>query len=148
MSMAMAAGKVKVCVTRRFPFAAGRVFDAWLDADNAGRWFFATPAGQMVACRIDARVGGRFTMTDRRDGVDVEHVGEYLELERPRRIVFRFGVPQFSPGMDRVEIDIVPLDDGGCELTLTHWMDAAWAEHSGRAQDGWAKMLGMLEGAL
>src|SRR5207253_792689 len=75
--------------------------------------------GQMVRAEVDARVGGSFNFTDRRDVGDVEHVGEYLEIDRPRRLVFTFGVPKYSPAMTRVSVDIVPLDTG-CELTLTH----------------------------
>ena len=67
---------------------------------------------------IDARVGGCFNIT-RRDGEDVEHVGTYLEIDRPRRLVFTFGVPKFSAQMTRVSIDLKPLP-AGCELTLTH----------------------------
>ena len=55
---------------------------------------------------------------DRRDGEDVEHVGTYLEIERPRRLVFTFGVPKYSKLFTRVSIDLEPLPTG-CVMTLT-----------------------------
>src|SRR4051812_29565567 len=75
------AAETPVCVrvTRRFDTSPGRVFDAWLDPEKAGQWLFATSTGRMVRVEIDARVGGSFSFTDRRDDEDVEHVGEYLE---------------------------------------------------------------------
>jgi uncharacterized protein YndB with AHSA1/START domain len=79
-----------VIVTRRFDFPIERVFDAWLDPERASKFLFATPTGTMVRAEIDARVGGSFNFTDRRDGEDVEHVGTYLEMDRPRRLAFTF----------------------------------------------------------
>src|ERR1700694_1259611 len=98
-----------VTVTRRFDFPIERVFDAWLDPVRAGKFLFATPTGKMVRVEIDARVGGAFTFTDRRDGEDVEHIGTYLEIDRPRRLVFTFAVPKYSGQFTRVSIDLKPL---------------------------------------
>jgi uncharacterized protein YndB with AHSA1/START domain len=138
---------IVVSVSRRFDAAAERVFDAWLDVERARRWMFASAPETVVRAEIDARVGGRFVVVDRRDGEDVEHVGEYLEIERPRRLVFTFGIPQDSPDMDRVTVEIVPAVRG-CELTLTHEMDARWAEYRARTEAGWNRMLAGLQQSL
>src|SRR5580704_13706096 len=94
-----------ITITRRFDFPSERVFDAWLDPARARKFLFATPTGQMVRAEIDARPGGSFNFTDRRDNVDVEHVGTYLEIDRPRRLVFTFGVPMFSAEFTKVTIE-------------------------------------------
>ncbi|HKU96756.1 MAG TPA: SRPBCC family protein [Vineibacter sp.] len=127
-------------VTRRFTASAERVFDAWLDPAKAGKFLFATATGQMVRVEIDARVGGMFTFVDRRDGEDVPHTGKYIEIDRPRRLVFSLAVEKYSQDIDRVAIDIVPLDSG-CELTLTHEMRPDWSEHRDRIQAGWGEIL-------
>jgi uncharacterized protein YndB with AHSA1/START domain len=127
----------KITITRRFDFPIERVFDAWLDPARAGKFLFATPTGKMVRVEIDARVGGSFNFT-RRDGDDVEHVGTYLDIDRPRRLVFTFSVPKFSAQMTRVSIDLIPLPTG-CELTLTH--EGVLPEWLDRARDGWGMIL-------
>ena len=134
-------GRPIVQVTHRFDASAERVFDAWLDPTTAGRWLFATAAGQMVRVEIDARVGGRFILVDRRDGEDVEHRGEYLQIDRPRRLVFTFGVPKYSRETTRVCIDIVPRESG-CELTLTH--EGVLPDYASRTKSGWTDILAHL----
>jgi uncharacterized protein YndB with AHSA1/START domain len=131
-------------ITRRFDFPIERVFDAWLDPVRAGKFLFATPTGTMVRAEIDARVGGAFNFTDRRDGEDVEHVGSYLVIDRPRRLVFTFAVPKYSTQVTRVTLDLVPLPTG-CELTLTHEGVLPEWQESGR--EGWAKILESLDAA-
>jgi uncharacterized protein YndB with AHSA1/START domain len=136
---------VQVRVTHRFSQPAEQVFDAWLDPDSAGRWLFATPTGKMVRVAIDARVGGSFTFVDRRDGQDVEHTGQYLEIDRPRRLVFTFMVPKYSTESTTVTIDVMPLGTGSA-LTLTH--DGVLPDYASRTQEGWGKILTGLAATL
>ncbi|WP_199096199.1 SRPBCC domain-containing protein [Dyella sp. ASV21] len=127
---------------RHFDASAERVFDAWLDPATAGRWLFSAPNGEMINVDIDARPGGRFRFVDRRDGEDVDHVGQYLEIDRPRRLVFTFGVPKYADATTRVSIDIVPAGTG-CNLTLVHEeVLPEWADATAR---GWTDILGQLE---
>ncbi|HEU4852568.1 MAG TPA: SRPBCC family protein [Telluria sp.] len=125
---------------RHFKAKPARVFGAWLDPASAGRWLFATPAGTMVQVDIDGRAGGGFTIVDRRDGEDVAHVGKYLEVDRPRRLVFSFGVPKYSKDQAVVAIDFRP-SEVGCELTLTQEMNPSLAEYKSRTEEGWATIL-------
>lgn len=136
---------VTVKVSRRFKAPPERVFDAWLDPAKARLFLFATPTGKVMRADIDAKVGGRFLIVDRRDGEDVAHEGEYLEIDRPRRLRFTFGVPKYSKDYSRVSIDIVAVD-GGCELTLTH--EGVLAEYAGKTPDGWNMIFDALTASL
>ena len=129
---------VQVRVAHRFNASPEQVFDAWLDAGNAGKWLFATPSGQMVRVEIDARVGGKYLFVDCRNGEEIEHTGEYIEIVRPRRLVFTFSVPKFSSASTLVTLDLAALDKG-CELTLTH--DGVLAEYASRTEQGWTGIL-------
>src|SRR5688500_14775841 len=98
-----------VTVIHRFAASAERVYDAWLDPAKARKFLYTTVTGEIVRCDVDARVGGKYEIVDRRNGEDVLHEGTYLELERPRRLVFTLRVPKYSPDADRVTIEIKPL---------------------------------------
>jgi uncharacterized protein YndB with AHSA1/START domain len=133
---------IRVQVRHRFRAASERVFDAFLDPAMARRFLFATPTGEITRCEIDPRVGGVFVIVDRRPEGDAEHHGKFVELERPRRIVFQFSD---NWGFDRsslVTIDIGPLASG-CEVTLTHDMLPEWKDYVQSVTEGWT---GILEG--
>ena len=125
-----------------------RVFDAWLNTEMLQKWMFgpAVRDEEIVRLSIDARVGGKFSFVVRRQGAEIDHVGTYLEIDRPRRLVFTWGIAGESTDESRVVITIVP-EGSGCELTLTHEMDPKWAEYADRTQAGWSKMLDMLQAA-
>ncbi|TYT26609.1 SRPBCC domain-containing protein [Luteimonas viscosa] len=138
---------ILIRVTHRYAHPPERVFDAWLDPATVARFMFSTETGALVRCEIDPRVGGRFVMTDRRPDGDVEHVGHYLEIDRPHRLVFTFGIPAVSPDEDRITLEFRAID-GGCEVTLTDEMDPAWREYEDSSRKAWAKMLASLETML
>ena len=133
-------------VTHRFDARPEEVFDAWLDPSRARRFLFTTDHSEVIDCEIEARVGGDFRIIDHRhEEGDVDHVGEYLEIDRPRRLAFTFGVPQFDASMTRVTLDLAPAGDG-CELTLTHDdVPDEWVEPTRR---GWNAILDAEEKAL
>lgn len=133
-------------VSHRFDAPAERVFAAWLDAGKAGRWLFTTPTGQNVRCDIDARPGGSFVIVDRREGEDVEHVGQYLEIDRPHRLSFTFAVPKYSSAVTRVTIDVLPQGPAACELILTH--QGVLPEWASSTATGWQDILAALDSVL
>ncbi len=46
------------------------------------------PNGNIVRCENNPKVGGYFIFVDRREGDDIEHIGQYLELDKPNLIKF------------------------------------------------------------
>jgi uncharacterized protein YndB with AHSA1/START domain len=135
--MTVSADSTVVRVEHRFDASAERVYDAFLDPERAGKFMFATPTGQVVRCDIDARVGGTFTIVDRRGGEDVLHTGTYVTLQRPRLIVFTLLVEKYSSQTSKVTIEIAALPKG-CALTLTH---ETKGEDRDRTGEGWLAIL-------
>lgn len=138
-----------VRVIRRFSASPERVFDAWLAPEMIGRWMFGPGLRdeEVLRLEVDPRVGGSFSFLVRRQGQEIDHVGKYREIDRPRRLVFTWGVAGASAEESRVIIDIVPLEIG-CELTLTHEMHPKWADYASRTEAGWTKMLDALAATL
>jgi uncharacterized protein YndB with AHSA1/START domain len=129
-------------VTHRFQTSAENVFDAWLNPEKIRIWF-APGLGEMVRINVDAKVGGSFSFIQRRDGKDIDHVGEYIELIRPRRLAFTWRVPP-SKDSSHVSIDIIPLQNGS-EATLVHELHPDWADFASRCEDSWRKMLNAMD---
>src|SRR5499433_650371 len=110
---------IKANVTRRFGASPQRVFDAWLDPKTAAQWLFARSTAQITCAEIDPRVGGWFYIVERRDGESFEHMGEYLEVDRPLCLVFILFAEKYSLEFERVTVVFHP-QGSGCELNLTH----------------------------
>ena len=123
------------------------VFRAWLDPEHARHWLFTLSDSAVVRCDIDARPGGRFVIVDRREDGDAYHVGEYIEIDRPHRIIFRFVAGEHADlgpaDGGRVTVTIMP-EKTGCRLTLRQDLPEAWAAHEEQARAGWETLLAAL----
>jgi uncharacterized protein YndB with AHSA1/START domain len=131
---------VTVTVKRRFASPPERVFDAWLDPKLVAEWMFGPSVRdeEVLRIAIDPRVGGLFSFLVRRGGQEIDHVGEYLEIDRPRRLAFTWAVGKRSPDDTHVILDFAAAG-AGCELTLRH--ERVWADYQERTQQGWTAML-------
>lgn len=149
---------VTVRATHRYCAPAEKVFDAWLTPAQAGRFLFRTRTGNVMQCLIQPEIGGGFTVTDRRpaaDGdesvFDVVHLGKYVEISRPRRLVFDLSVLSFGADITtRVTVDVSPLGAMACELVITQELgtgrEAQYQEEA--ARKGWTSMLQLIEREL
>lgn len=82
-----------------------------------------------------------------RQGTEFDHIGEYLEIDRPRRLVFTWGIRAHLPQTSRVTVEITPMNPG-CTLKLTHEMAPGSEAFADKAADAWTKMLTALENAI
>ena len=96
-----------------------RVFDAWLDAEALAK--FMRPGPDMTCDAVnDPRVGGKFLITMMGDKSVHPHTGEYLEIDRPRKLVFTWHSKSTAMASSTVTIELEPAAGGKTELTLTH----------------------------
>ena len=127
--------KSALVVTRRYAAPAEKVFAAWTDPTSIGQWL--SPFGKSRAT-LDLRVGGSFTIVMLGPDAEVEHTGEYLEIERPRRLVFTWKSPYTGPTPSVVTVELRP-DGNETELTLKH--EQLPEEHVDAHRGGWAQIL-------
>ncbi|HVU32686.1 MAG TPA: SRPBCC family protein [Opitutaceae bacterium] len=141
---------VHAIVMHRFEVPPERIFDACLDPAWVGRWMFGPNVRdeRVVRLTLEARVGGRFSFVVNRGGTEVEHVGEYLEIDRPRLLVFTWATRENLSDPSRIIIELTPHGAGGCDVKLTHVMSPHWSAYVDRAAGSWSRMLDALERAI
>lgn len=135
-----------VRVSRQIRAAPERIFDAWLNADDVRAFLFPGRTADAIDLQIDARVGGGFNIVRERDGEEVEYAGEYLEIDRPHRLVFSLFVEKYAQRDDRVIVELAPVAEQSL-LVLTHELSLPNPAERSRIQRGWARALSGL-GAL
>lgn len=135
-------------VEQAFPVSSERLFDAWLDPDMLARWMFgpAVRDERIVHLDNDARVGGRFSFLVQRGDERIDHVGEYLRLDRPMALTFTWAIAG-EPDDSRVNITIEAAPDGSA-LALTHTLAPGWEDQVQQVEAAWRTMLGALDEAL
>jgi uncharacterized protein YndB with AHSA1/START domain len=140
---------IPVQVTRSFHALPERVFDAWLDPAWIAVWMFGPRVRdeELVKLELDARVGGTFSFVVRRGEQTIDHVGRYVEIERPRRLVFTWAVAPEPIDSSRVLVELTQLE-AGSELTLTHELAPEWSDFADRTREAWSKMLDALATAV
>lgn len=149
-------------ITRTFDAPRDMVWRAWTDPAIAAQWWH--PHEVIVpreSVRIDLRVGGHYAylMIDPTGG-RWPTVGEYLEIDEPRRLRFSWGSPDDASGprSDTTESDAVPRPEitvdladapqGRTEMTfhLRGLPSDLGAEHS--VHDGWTEAFEELDGVF
>ena len=106
-------------VRRRIAAPAQALFDAWLDPESIAAWMRPFDTVRTEA-QADAVVGGSYRIDMHQpDGGVVEHVGKYVEIDPPHRLVFTWSSPATQHKDSLVTIEFVE-SAGATEVSLTH----------------------------
>lgn len=141
---------VEAKAVHEFKASAERVFDAWLDPVKVRSWSAqpvpGMPAFDIRRVEIDARVGGKFTFSDMREEGEAVHWGYYLEIDRPRKLVFTWFTSEEEEQENNsvVTLTIEPLAKG-CRATIVHSMDERWSDWITQTEKGWTFMLDQID---
>ena len=107
----------EILITREFDAPAALVFDAWTTPELVRRWW-AGDRGVVTEAQIDLRIGGRWRwVMTANGGFEVAFSGEYLEIDRPHRLV-RTEVFELFPDAGAVSTLTFEESDGVTTLRI------------------------------
>ena len=130
----------ETAVRRELAIAASpeTVWEFFVDPEKATRWMGKS-------ARLDPRPGGEYRVEVISGNIAR---GEFVEVDRPRRLVWTWGWEPGSPspvepGSTRIEVELVPEGDG----TLVRFAHTGFedAEAAGTHAHGWDHYLERLE---
>ena len=112
-----------VTLIRRIAARPAIVFDALSTSEGMASWFGPDDV-PVISAQADPRVGGRFRVRFRTDGLEHECAGEFLDVVRPERIVMTWqwtfgGELRERENVSRLELHLRSIKTG-TELTLIH----------------------------
>ena len=129
-------------IVRTLPASPEEIFDAWTDPASVRVWMCPGAVEETIAS-LDVRVGGQFKLVMRERDREHVHTGEYLEVERPRRLAFSWVSVATLGQVTRVVITLRRLAARRTELVLEHSLlpsDDARRSHEG----GWSQIVDKL----
>ena len=131
-------------LTKHLKAAPEVVFDAWTTPAHMSGWL--SPMTTCSVPELDLKVGGKYRIDMHGDGEDYVHTGEYLEIERPNRLVFTWFSDGTGQQETQVTLEMTPEGDGTL-LTLTHERFPS-EESKGNHEKGWLAIMEKLEGVF
>lgn len=147
MNVAFQPGEHALELVRVLKASRERVFAAWIDPEQAARWWVPQDC-ELVSCKMDVRAGGGWHRRMRVSaGGVISKWGEYREVSSPERLVFTYNTEYADGTIDPETLVTVTLEDLGqnrTRLTLRHerfWSEPASIGHTG----GWTGALNRLE---
>ena len=135
-----------VQVRRRVRAPAEQIFDLWTKPDLMVRWMSPYPGAVDCKASCDLRPGGAFSLVMSSAESSREVSGTYVEIDRPRKLVFTWIGPLTNNVNTLVTVELYPRGDE-TELVLTHERLPTPAELEGHTR-GWGHILDHLADAV
>ena len=131
-----------IVIRRTIAATVDELFDAWLDPESLAQWMHPGTAIPSIA-RVDARVGGTFEVLMPRESGALRHHGEYLVIERNKKLVFTWFSHATHEKETLVTVEFHALD-AGTQIVLTHERLPDHEAGMGHTK-GWTAALNLLD---
>jgi uncharacterized protein YndB with AHSA1/START domain len=135
-----------VLIRRRVRAGAEEIFDLWTKPDLMVRWMSPFPGAVDCKASCDLRPGGAYSLVMLSGNSSREVSGTYVEIDRPRRLVFTWTGPLTNNAMTLVTVELTPRGDE-TDLVLTHERLPTSAIVEGHTK-GWGHILDHLADAV
>lgn len=141
-----AASKFKtfnVSISRTLPMPAEKIFDRWLIPTFVGKWMFGEHVGneKVVDLQNEVRPGGTFNYKIKRNGKEVLHDGEYLQIDRPNRLSFSWHeTAKPNAQKSKISLSLEP-QDGKTRLKLSLQIDRVLEYYGDEIKQQWTQRL-------
>ena len=135
-----------VQIRRRLRAGADQVFDLWTKPDLMARWMSPFPGAVDCKASCDLRPGGAFSFVMSSEQSSREVSGTYVQVDRPRKLVFTWMGPLTNNVNTLVTVELNPRGDE-TDLVLTHERLPTMAIVDGHTR-GWGTILDHLADAV
>jgi uncharacterized protein YndB with AHSA1/START domain len=134
-----------VQIRRRVRASTEEVFDLWTKPDFMARWMSPYPGAVDCKASCDLRPGGAFSLVMTSAESNREVTGTYVQIDRPRKLVFTWIGPLTNHVNTLVTVELTPHGDE-TDLVLTHERLPTSAIVEGHTR-GWGHILDHLADA-
>jgi len=134
-----------VQIRRRVQAPAEQIFDLWTKPDLMVRWMSPFPDAVDCKASCDLRPGGAFSLVMSSKDSNREVSGTYVQVDRPRKLVFTWIGPLTNNVNTLVTVELNPRGDE-TDLVLTHERLPTLAIIEGHTK-GWGHILDHLADA-
>jgi len=135
-----------VQIRRRVKAGAEQIFDLWTKPDLMARWMSPFPGTVDCKANCDLRPGGTFSLVMSSEESSREVSGTYVQIDRPRKLVFTWIGPLTNNVNTLVTLELHPRGDE-TELVLTHERLPTTSICEGHTR-GWGNILDHLADAV
>ncbi|MEX0964864.1 MAG: SRPBCC family protein [Pseudohongiellaceae bacterium] len=139
-----------VSLSRTLPVPAEKIFDRWLIPTFVGKWMFGEHLGneKVIDLQNEVRPGGTYNYKITRNGKEVLHDGEYLQIDRPKRLSFSWReAAKKTAHKSKVNLSLDP-QDGKTKLKLTMQIDQSLEHYGDEIKQQWSERLKALSTQL
>lgn len=135
-----------VQIRRRVRATAEQIFELWTQPDLMARWMSPFPGPVDCKASSDLRPGGTFSLVMTSQDASREVSGTYVQIDRPRKLVFTWVGPLTNNVSTLVTVELTPSGDE-TDLVLTHERLPTSAIVEGHTR-GWGHILDHLADAV
>ncbi|MGA7809924.1 SRPBCC family protein [Bradyrhizobium sp.] len=128
-----------VQIRRRVGATAEQIFELWTKPELMVRWMSPFPGAVDCKASCDLRPGGAFSLVMLSGQSSREVSGTYLQIDRPRKLVFTWMGPLTNNVNTLVTLELTPRGHE-TDLVLTHERLPTPSIHEGHTR-GWGQIL-------